>query len=389
MCSAAEVPKPAWARGSNVRRQACPARTTLVGSCRAGGHLVSAQTFGPGLADPTSRMFLRSAHVPHNNSCGTSIHTNLLILLVGAGRFELPTPSPPDWCANQAALRSGTCAFSCKTPVPPRPGRFSARHRSGRDDGWPCHAMTAVPWEGLRRQRRQACGPQAKVKAGVARAALRKEIVAEHVGHQRHDLLGLIDLFPRRHTAKAVVNPIPDKLGLVGARLQLWRFTRIGSGAMAVRALVVPDLFPLRDDRRVLQDRGRDCRRRIAWRLGLRGGRRGRLSITRPANPAPKAVSSATVNTIERIRAPSSKISTAGTSVARQTKGGGLASASLDYVELAEPVNLPARSCRPCRARRRVPSRCWSGHRPRPFHPGQTPACRAACPCLRQRPFPW
>jgi hypothetical protein len=26
--------------------------------------------------------------------------------LVGAGRFELPTPSPPDWCANQAALRS-------------------------------------------------------------------------------------------------------------------------------------------------------------------------------------------------------------------------------------------------------------------------------------------
>jgi hypothetical protein len=27
-------------------------------------------------------------------------------LMVGAGRFELPTPSPPDWCANQAALRS-------------------------------------------------------------------------------------------------------------------------------------------------------------------------------------------------------------------------------------------------------------------------------------------
>jgi hypothetical protein len=26
--------------------------------------------------------------------------------MVGAGRFELPTPSPPDWCANQAALRS-------------------------------------------------------------------------------------------------------------------------------------------------------------------------------------------------------------------------------------------------------------------------------------------
>src|SRR5580700_483294 len=27
-------------------------------------------------------------------------------LLVGAPRFELGTPSPPDWCANRAALRS-------------------------------------------------------------------------------------------------------------------------------------------------------------------------------------------------------------------------------------------------------------------------------------------
>ena len=29
-----------------------------------------------------------------------------LICLVGAPRFELGTPSPPDWCANRAALRS-------------------------------------------------------------------------------------------------------------------------------------------------------------------------------------------------------------------------------------------------------------------------------------------
>jgi hypothetical protein len=28
--------------------------------------------------------------------------------LVGAARFELATPSPPDWCANRAALRSET-----------------------------------------------------------------------------------------------------------------------------------------------------------------------------------------------------------------------------------------------------------------------------------------
>src|SRR5262245_1608733 len=27
-------------------------------------------------------------------------------LMVGAARFELATPSPPDWCANRAALRS-------------------------------------------------------------------------------------------------------------------------------------------------------------------------------------------------------------------------------------------------------------------------------------------
>ncbi len=26
--------------------------------------------------------------------------------MVGAPRFELGTPSPPDWCANRAALRS-------------------------------------------------------------------------------------------------------------------------------------------------------------------------------------------------------------------------------------------------------------------------------------------
>src|SRR5215475_5125585 len=29
-----------------------------------------------------------------------------LKVLVGAARFELATPSPPDWCANRAALRS-------------------------------------------------------------------------------------------------------------------------------------------------------------------------------------------------------------------------------------------------------------------------------------------
>jgi hypothetical protein len=39
--------------------------------------------------------------------------------MVGAGRFELPTPGPPDRCANRAALRSdvenqGLAAYSGK-----------------------------------------------------------------------------------------------------------------------------------------------------------------------------------------------------------------------------------------------------------------------------------
>jgi hypothetical protein len=41
--------------------------------------------------------FLRSASVPLHDYCGTSRPRKSLISLVGAGRFELPTPSPPDW----------------------------------------------------------------------------------------------------------------------------------------------------------------------------------------------------------------------------------------------------------------------------------------------------
>ena len=37
---------------------------------------------------------------------GSKLWGKYLILLVGAPRFELGTPSPPDWCANRAALRS-------------------------------------------------------------------------------------------------------------------------------------------------------------------------------------------------------------------------------------------------------------------------------------------
>jgi hypothetical protein len=37
---------------------------------------------------------------------GRSNFAKSLILLVGAPGFEPGTPSPPDWCANRAALRS-------------------------------------------------------------------------------------------------------------------------------------------------------------------------------------------------------------------------------------------------------------------------------------------
>jgi hypothetical protein len=39
-------------------------------------------------------------------SRGSERRLNRLILLVGAAGFEPATPSPPDWCANRAALRS-------------------------------------------------------------------------------------------------------------------------------------------------------------------------------------------------------------------------------------------------------------------------------------------
>ena len=55
------------------------------------------------------------------------------LLLVGAGRFELPTPSPPDWCANQAALRSGAPLL----PLPHARSTAAQRQRfQGADLNW-------------------------------------------------------------------------------------------------------------------------------------------------------------------------------------------------------------------------------------------------------------
>ncbi len=51
---------------------------------------------------PVSNMFPR----PFFGNSAQSICSKSLSLVVGAPRFELGTPSPPDWCANRAALRS-------------------------------------------------------------------------------------------------------------------------------------------------------------------------------------------------------------------------------------------------------------------------------------------
>ena len=56
-------------------------------------------------------------------------------MLVGAGRFELPTPGPPDRCANRAALRSdvGNKRLSA----------YANRHKSGIAP----HLPTALPYQ--------------------------------------------------------------------------------------------------------------------------------------------------------------------------------------------------------------------------------------------------
>ena len=48
----------------------------------------------------------RKSERPIENIPGTELALICRRNLVGAARFELATPSPPDWCANRAALRS-------------------------------------------------------------------------------------------------------------------------------------------------------------------------------------------------------------------------------------------------------------------------------------------
>ena len=83
--------------------------------------------------------------------------------MVGAGRFELPTPSPPDWCANQAALRSvpapfcpgGGCGSTGAAAGEANGGPGGARCRCGR---WGTSAAAGgrrcLQWRWLHRGRR-------------------------------------------------------------------------------------------------------------------------------------------------------------------------------------------------------------------------------------------
>src|SRR5690606_12462862 len=81
----------------------------------------------------------------------------------------------------------------------------------------------------------------------------REEVVAHDVGNDRNDFLLCIDVFPRRHAAKTVVNSVPYEFWLIATRLKLRRFPRIGTRPVAMGTLVLPQLFARTDDLRVLE----------------------------------------------------------------------------------------------------------------------------------------
>ena len=81
--------------------------------------------------------------------------------MVGAGRFELPTPGPPDRCANRAALRSdvgnqyiagGTLATNHELSPKCRPHlvRTVAREEAFDEIGVLCRASAAASRRSLR-----------------------------------------------------------------------------------------------------------------------------------------------------------------------------------------------------------------------------------------------
>lgn len=100
--------------------------------------------------------FTRESEMRRSN---TPLRKEGHILVVGAPRFELGTPSPPDWCANRAALRSergGRPERLCPL-APMRKGgrnravfRFTPGNRScpGCKSAWDGASMAGANWFG-------------------------------------------------------------------------------------------------------------------------------------------------------------------------------------------------------------------------------------------------
>src|SRR3954466_5483493 len=67
--------------------------------------------------------------------------------MVGAPRFELGTPSPPDWCANRAALRSDATRAGYSYGFSASSARRSIRRQLGnRTLGTSNDASRTVPY---------------------------------------------------------------------------------------------------------------------------------------------------------------------------------------------------------------------------------------------------
>ena len=69
------------------------------------------------------------------------------------------------------------------------------------------------------------------------------EVSAHDVGDDTDPLLLVKDCFPSRHFAKTIGHTIIDKFRLVAGGFELGCFAGVGTVAMAVPALAVPDLF--------------------------------------------------------------------------------------------------------------------------------------------------
>jgi hypothetical protein len=89
-------------------------------------HLSSSGFFGTLGAAISGLILFRSEMRSWQRNVGRGQGLIFKAKLVGAGRFELPTPGPPDRCANRAALRSdvGNQALC----------RDGGKHKPGIDD---------------------------------------------------------------------------------------------------------------------------------------------------------------------------------------------------------------------------------------------------------------